>query len=125
MRRVGQKNTGPEIVVRRTAHRLGYRFRLHDANLPGKPDLVFPGRQRIIFVHGCFWHGHNCSSGTLPKSNTEFWAAKIERNRLRDATNNRKLRRQGWKILTIWQCKLRDSVNLERKLHRFLTATPR
>lgn len=120
MRRVRGKNTAPEMVVRRIAHAIGYRYRLHVATLPGKPDLVFPGRRRAIFVHGCFWHGHGCKLGRLPKSRLEFWEPKIVRNRQRDAENVVSLAALGWKTLTIWQCDTRNAEEVRRLLLEFL-----
>lgn len=119
MRRVGQKDTAPEMYVRRLAHRLGYRFRLHKADLPGKPDLVFPSLRKVVFVHGCFWHGHHCKE--MPKSNVAYWKEKIARNKARDARTTRLLRRQGWKVMTVWQCGIQDAANLERRLRHFLS----
>ena len=120
MAAVRSKDTGPEVTVRRLAFRLGYRFRLHGAQLPGRPDLVFPSRRRVIFVHGCFWHGHGCVKGRLPKSRLGYWSPKIDANRQRDARNLRDLRVTGWRILVIWQCELRDPSRLSRKVSRFL-----
>jgi len=121
MSRVRGKDTHPELVVRSLVHRLGYRFRLHRTDLPGKPDLVFPGRNCVIFVHGCLWHGHSCKNGVRrPKSNTEFWTTKIEDNRARDARTNRKLRRLGWRVLTIWACRLDRTAALIGRILRFL-----
>lgn len=120
MRSVGTKDTGPEMVVRRLLHRLGYRYRLHQRDLPGTPDIVFPGRQRAIFVHGCYWHGHGCSKGRLPKSNEEYWGTKIARNRKRDAAKEAALRELGWGVLAVWQCEIKDEVTLAEKLRNFL-----
>lgn len=115
------KDTGPEMIVRRLIHRLGYRYRLHSKNLPGRPDLVFPSRHKVIFVHGCFWHRHSCVSGReTPKSRKEFWLPKLERNRERDIENRRHLRRTGWDLLVIWECQAKDGRSLEAKLVRFL-----
>jgi DNA mismatch endonuclease (patch repair protein) len=98
----------PELLLRRAVHGEGYRYRLHVKNLPGSPDLVFPTRKKVIFVHGCFWHSHRkCRLGKLPKSNLRFWKPKLEGNRKRDRTNLRKLRRMGWQVLVVWQCNLR------------------
>ena len=103
MRAVPSANTTPEMMVRRTAHRLGYRFRLHRGDLPGKPDLVFPSRRKAVFVHGCFWHGHKCARGArIPKNNREYWIRKIAANRARDKTNPAKLRELGWKSMIIF-----------------------
>lgn len=122
MSRIRSKDTQPEMVVRRLLHRLGYRYRLHRSDLPGKPDLVFPSRRAVIFVDGCFWHGHGCSIGRKPKTNRPYWSPKIEGNMLRDARNRRTLRRQGWRVLTVWECatKKGDFSALERRLVRFL-----
>lgn len=121
MRRVREKDTGPEMVVRRIAHRMGYRYQLHRADLPGKPDLVFVRRAKIIFVHGCFWHGHRCRRGqNRPASNIAYWSAKLDRNKARDRRNASQLRRQGWSILVLWECELGKSQRIEDRLARFL-----
>lgn len=121
MRAVGSKNTGPELKVRRLVHALGYRFRLHRKDLPGSPDLVFPGRKAVIFVHGCFWHGHNCPRGARePKTNVSYWRAKIQRNVSRDLQTLEKLSDQGWRSLTIWECELRNSAAVAITLKAFL-----
>lgn len=123
MRAVKGKNTGPELVVRRALHAMGYRFRLHRRDLPGTPDIVLPSRRVAIFVHGCFWHGHRCRKGRLPKSNVAFWAEKIDRNKARDRAVRAKLRRQGWRAMTIWQCQTRDCTKLLLVLDLFLAET--
>lgn len=120
MSKVRGKDTGPELIVRRAAHRLGYRFRLHRRDLPGTPDLVFPRHRSAIFVHGCFWHGHGCSKGRLPKSRLDYWAPKIEANRLRDKATVRRLEASGWRVLTIWQCETLDSEALAARISAFL-----
>lgn len=121
MAAVKGKNTKPEMIVRRTAHRLGYRFRLHRKDLPGAPDLVFPGRKAAIFVHGCFWHGHDCPRGARkPKQNAEYWTAKIARNRARDAAALAALAEQGWRTLVIWECELKEAAALPARLRAFL-----
>ncbi len=103
------KNTKPEIAVRKFLHSLGYRYRLHRKDLPGKPDIVLPKYKTVIFVHGCFWHGHtNCRYFVIPKTRTEWWKEKIERNKQLDDENSKKLKRMGWKIITIFECKLRS-----------------
>lgn len=107
MSRVRTRDTGPELLLRSSLHRLGYRYRLHSEALPGKPDLVFPARRKVIFVHGCFWHGHGCRWGKLPKSRPEYWEPKIDGNQRRDRAVLRLLRRSGWQALVIWQCELR------------------
>ncbi len=115
------RNTKPELAVRRMVHAMGYRFRLHRKDLPGKPDLVFPRLGKVIFVHGCFWHMHTCRYGKVkPKTNAAFWQAKREGNRARDRRHVRDLRREGWEVLTVWECQLRDPEKLERKLRTFL-----
>lgn len=106
MQKVRGKDTGPEHSVRKTAHAAGFRFRLHRKDLPGKPDLVFPRWRAAIFVHGCFWHGHECAKGRPPKSRPEYWLPKIEANRERDARKLRELEALGWRVLTIWQCEI-------------------
>jgi DNA mismatch endonuclease (patch repair protein) len=120
MRSVGTRNTGPELVVRSLLHRMGYRFRLHSKKLPGKPDLVFPSRQKIVLVHGCFWHGHACDKGRLPKSRLDYWSPKIAKNRLRDSVVSEKLRALGWQVEVVWQCETKQTKALESRLRRFL-----
>lgn len=120
MSQVGSSNTTPELAVRRLVFAMGYRYRLHDKTLPGKPDLVFRSRDRLIFVNGCFWHGHRgCRYARLPKSRVSFWSEKISRNVERDKSNAQKLRRQGWHVLTIWQCELRNIDKLKKRIERF------
>jgi DNA mismatch endonuclease (patch repair protein) len=105
MARIRGRDTGPELAVRRIAHNLGYRFRLHRRDLPGTPDLVFPARHKVVFVHGCFWHRHSgCRFAYEPKSNVEFWNAKFAANIARDARVQGELERMGWSVLTIWEC---------------------
>lgn len=126
MSRVRSKNTGPEMTVRRLVHSMGYRFRLHRKDLPGTPDLVFPGRRKVIFVNGCFWHGHDapeCRRARTPKSRKEFWTAKVARNKTRDARSSDALETAGWGILTVWECEtaaLQDRNKLAETLRRFL-----
>lgn len=121
MRRIKSKGTKPELIVRRTAHRLGYRFRLHRKDLPGNPDLTFPGRSKVIFVHGCFWHQHSgCKHGRPPRSRPEYWGPKLTRNVERDQRREAELISMGWSVLTIWECELEDNVNLEERLVCFL-----
>jgi DNA mismatch endonuclease (patch repair protein) len=120
MQAVRSKDTGPELLVRRLLHARGFRYRLHRKDLPGCPDLVFPGRRKIIFIHGCFWHGHNCArGGRVPKTNAEYWTAKIERNRARDAAVIKQLRREGWGLLVLWECRL-NRKSLLKRLESFL-----
>lgn len=121
MRAVRSKDTSPEMRVRRLAHSLGYRYTLHSPKLPGKPDLVFASRRKIIFVHGCFWHGHSCQHGsTSPATNSDYWTAKRKRNAQRDRENLGVLRKDGWKVLVIWECKTRSPICLRRMLNKFL-----
>lgn len=125
MRRVRSRDTKPELLVRRTAHRLGYRFRLHKAGLPGKPDLVFAGRRKVIFVHGCFWHRHpdpHCKLARLPKSRHDFWVPKLEGNRSRDERVVKALTAQGWGVLEIWECQCIEGEQLENMIQGFLDA---
>ena len=121
MRAVKGKDTTPELIVRRMAHAMGYRFRLHRKNLPGKPDLVFPKFRKVIFVHGCFWHGHNCARGArIPVQNREYWRSKIKRNRERDSATANMLTKMGWKNTVLWECEIRDAARLRRRLSHFL-----
>jgi DNA mismatch endonuclease (patch repair protein) len=110
----------PEIALRSMVHRLGYRFRLHRADLPGKPDLVLASKGAVIMMHGCFWHGHTCKDGRRPGSNGEYWNAKLERNAQRDKKNTAALRGLGWRCLVVWECELKNRALLERRIHRFL-----
>jgi len=121
MGRVRGKDTKPELAVRRLVFSLGYRYRLHDRNLPGCPDIVFPSRKKVIFVHGCFWHRHKgCPNTRLPKSRLEFWVPKLEENKRRDKMNKAKLTRKGWRYLVIWECELKDSMALSKRIIYFL-----
>lgn len=122
MASVRSKNTAPELVVRRLAHAMGYRYRLHVEGLPGRPDVVFPARRKVIFVHGCFWHGHeDCRSGRVrPQSNVAYWGPKLARNRARDAANLAALAEAGWSALVVWGCELRDEEALRARLAQFL-----
>ena len=121
MRQVKDRDTTPEMMVRRELHRLGYRYRLHRKDLPGKPDLVFPGRRKVIFVHGCFWHGHDCARGArVPKTNREYWTKKIARNVERDRLNLERLHALGWDSMVVWECELKDKAKFIREVRRFL-----
>jgi DNA mismatch endonuclease (patch repair protein) len=121
MARVRGKDTSPELMVRRTVHRLGYRYRLHGPKLPGRPDLVFVKRRKVIFVHGCFWHRHEkCKLARLPKSRLDFWVPKLEGNRERDSRNQTALAAAGWDFLVVWECELGNRPALERKLKSYL-----
>jgi DNA mismatch endonuclease, patch repair protein len=119
MARIGPKNSKPEMIVRRLAHAMGFRFRLHDTRLPGKPDLVFRARRKVIFVHGCFWHRHP-GCGRMPKSRLSFWRKKLEGNRSRDLKVQRKLRAIGWTVLVVWECQARDIGSLAHRIRMFL-----
>ena len=121
MRRVKGRDTTPELKVRRALTALGARYRLQRADLPGKPDIVMPGRRLAIFVHGCFWHGHDCARGArVPKANRDYWVGKVERNRARDARSREALAALGWRVETIWECDLKDAAALEARLRRLL-----
>jgi DNA mismatch endonuclease (patch repair protein) len=121
MRRVKGRDTAPELKVRRALTALGARYRLHRADLPGKPDIVMPGRRLAIFVHGCFWHGHDCARGArVPKANRDYWVGKVERNRARDAYSREALASLGWRVETIWECDLKDAAALEARLRSLL-----
>ncbi|MDR3425522.1 MAG: DNA mismatch endonuclease Vsr [Alphaproteobacteria bacterium] len=120
MRRIKSKGMKPELAVRRLAHGLGYRYRLHRKNLPGKPDLVFGPRRKVIFVHGCFWHGHDCRDGRVPSSNQDYWLPKLARNKERDVANIAALEAAGWRVLVIWECHTRNEITLTSCLKGFL-----
>ena len=121
MAAVRSKDTGPEIAVRKIVHRLGYRYRLHVSSLPGRPDLVFPSRRKVVFVHGCFWHRHpRCRYATSPKTHKNFWEAKFTSNIARDRTARRELKRMNWAILTVWACELKKPDKLTTRLNDFL-----
>jgi len=120
MSRIRGKDTTPEMVVRSLLHRMGYRFRLHGKGLPGRPDVVLPKHQTIIFVHGCFWHRHkNCKDAKMPKSRTEWWRDKLEGNASRDRRNQSALRRAGWRVLTVWECETGKLEKLKARLKKF------
>lgn len=121
MRKIRSKDTLPELVVRRLVRSLGYRYRLHAHDLPGKPDLIFPSSKKAIFVHGCFWHNHTeCREGRIPGTHKEYWMPKLERTRIRDAVHERSLSDLGWTTLTLWECQLRDDADLHRRVQEFL-----
>ncbi len=122
MRAVKGRDTGPEVTVRRLLHGLGYRYSLCRKDLPGKPDIVFGKKEKIIFVHGCFWHGHSCRRGArVPNSNQEYWLKKVSRNKERDGKNLAALKSQGWKSLVVWECETRNKVKLEKRVVTFLS----
>ena len=125
MRKVKSRDTGPEMVVRRLLFHAGYRYRLHVKDLPGKPDIVFRGRKKIIFIHGCFWHQHpGCSFASRPSSNEDFWNAKLDRNVVRDSGNIQALTYDGWKVIVIWECELKRHDLLMQRLKDFLDNQP-
>ncbi|HEU4981961.1 MAG TPA: DNA mismatch endonuclease Vsr [Acidobacteriaceae bacterium] len=116
------KNTKPEKAVRSLLHKLGYRYRLHRRDLPGKPDLVFPSRRKVIFVHGCFWHMHDCRWGrVVPATNSNFWQEKRQKNRDRDSRTMAALTEIGWRVLVVWECQIKDTNSLTKKLRSFLS----
>jgi len=123
MSRIRAKNTKPEMTVRRIAYGMGYRYRLHRKDLPGKPDLVFSSRKAVVFVHGCFWHSHpdpSCRNSVIPKTRMDFWVPKLEKNKERDAANEAALVSDGWRVLTIWECELKDENVVAARLRDFL-----
>ena len=121
MRRVKGKDTSPELKVRKALTRLGVRYRLHRKDLPGNPDIVLAGRKRALFVHGCFWHGHDCRRGSrVPKQNRDYWIGKVARNRVRDLASREALAALGWRVETIWECELKDDEALSGRLGALL-----
>ena len=123
MARVKGENTGPELWVRKMVFAAGYRYRIHVKNLPGSPDLTFPGRKKVIFVHGCFWHRHEgCDLARMPKSRIDFWCSKLSGNKLRDARTIEALRGAGWDVMVVWECELRDPESVARAIQIFLGA---
>lgn len=122
MARVRNKNTKPEIQVRSMLHRMGYRFRLHRRDLPGAPDIVLPRHEKVIFVHGCFWHSHDCPRGKRPETRKEFWDTKLNANVERDRKNREALKERGWKVLTVWECELKEPDVVCERLREFIEA---
>lgn len=121
MSRVRSTDTSPERRLRSLIHHMGYRFRLHRRDLPGRPDLAFPSRRKVIFVHGCFWHQHqSCGKAQIPRTRRNYWQAKLTRNVARDARVKRQLRAEGWKVLVVWECQLANLYTLSRRIRRFL-----
>ena len=123
MARIRSHDTKPELQVRRLVHAMGFRYRLHDRKLPGTPDLVFRGRRKVVFVHGCFWHRHPnpaCKLARLPKSRLDFWEPKLQGNRTRDLRDQQALSACGWAFLVVWECELRHTEQLQNKLRSFL-----
>lgn len=125
MRRVRGRDTGPEKTVRRLLTGLGARYRLHRKDLPGKPDIVMSGRRLAVFVHGCFWHGHDCARGArVPKQNRDYWLGKVGRNRERDVASRAALEAAGWRVEVVWECDLKDEAGLRARLERMLADNP-
>jgi DNA mismatch endonuclease (patch repair protein) len=121
MRAVKSRDTSPELAVRALLRAFAPGYRLHRKDIPGNPDIAYVGRRQAIFVHGCFWHGHDCARGArMPKANADYWRAKIARNRARDDAHREKLAALGWRALTIWECELKDKAVVEKKLRKFL-----
>lgn len=121
MARVRACDTSPEMAVRHLLTKLGYRYRLHRKDVPGNPDIAFITRRKAIFVHGCFWHGHDCKRGVrIPKSNSDYWIAKIKRNRVRDATILQSLKAMGWQAMTVWECELREPDVIAERMRKWL-----
>lgn len=120
MQAVRREHTGPEMAIRRALHARGYRFRVHDRTLPGSPDIVFSLRRKAVFIHGCFWHGHGCAKGRLPKSRGEYWVPKIEANKARDERALSELRKAGWEALVVWQCQVKDIEQVVETVISFL-----
>lgn len=123
MQAVKSQNTGLEMIVRRLTHGMGYRYRLHRKDLPGRPDLAFPRRRKVIFVHGCFWHQHDCPKGNrLPRTNQDYWIPKLRRNKLRDEEQKKRLCQMGWSVLVIWECETKNLDALSQRIRTFLDA---
>jgi len=123
MRRITSRDTAPELAVRKLVHAMGYRYRLHRRDLPGKPDLVFGPKKKVIFVHGCFWHCHDnsaCADSRAPKSNRSYWGPKLTANKARDQRNAEALRAAGWDVLTVWDCEIKESAQLHTRIRQFL-----
>lgn len=126
MAKIKGKNTGPERAMRSLLHRAGYRFRLHVRSLPGTPDIVLPRHRAVVFVHGCFWHRHpRCKTAAMPKSHRKFWADKFARNVANDRKHRRKLRRLGWRVVTVWECQLRHPERVRARIEKALRPAPR
>jgi len=120
MSRIRNADTKPEMIVRRLVHGMGYRYRLHSPDLPGRPDLVFRPSRKVIFVHGCFWHQHGCRQYRQPRTKRSFWEPKLESNKERDKINQKKLSAIGWKFLVIWECELQNREKLKNRISEFL-----
>ena len=122
MSRIKGKDTKPEMLVRKFLHANGFRYKLHDKTLPGKPDIVLPKYKTVIFVHGCFWHGHKeCKYSTIPKTRTEWWFNKIEGNKMNDNRNKRLLKKTGWKVIDVWQCNLKNPTKASKALLKLIS----
>lgn len=118
------KNTRPEIIVRKLIYSLGYRYRLHVKDMLGRPDIVFHGRRKVIFIHGCFWHRHeNCRLARIPKSRVEFWTEKLGKNKLRDIAIQKQLIEKGWAVMTIWECEISNKAALVDRIKKFMDGT--
>lgn len=122
MSRIRGTHTKPELLVRKGLHARGLRFRLHRRDLPGRPDLVLPKYRAVVFVHGCFWHAHTCQKGRIPGTRSDFWRAKFEGNRKRDARSARALREAGWRVFKVWECQLATPARRERTLEKLIQA---
>ena len=120
MSRIRAKNTKPELRIRKALHALGYRFRLHRHNLPGRPDLVLPKYDTVVQIRGCFWHGHTCRDGHYPKSRRAYWIPKLKATRASDRRNDRRLRAAGWSVIVVWECRCKDDSKLEREVQRIV-----
>lgn len=120
MSRIKCGNTKPELAVRKLVYSLGFRYRLHSRKLPGRPDLVFAKKKKVIFVHGCFWHQHGCSQYRMPKSRLEFWKPKLIANAMRDKASQRKLRELGWGVMVVWECQIKKNDRLHKRILKFL-----
>ena len=126
MARVRSKDTKPEMAVRRLLHGMGYRYRLHRSNLPGRPDIVFPSKRKVVFVNGCFWHQHaGCKGSHIPSTNREYWLGKLHRNQTRDNENITSLESDGWSVAVVWECQLVDTKELTSRLVAFLGPVPK
>ena len=125
MSSIRSKDTKPEVMVRKAVWRAGFRYRLHGKGLPGRPDLVFPALRTIVFVHGCYWHAHSCQKGRIPAQNSRFWGEKFAMNKARDQRNVRRLRREGWSVLTVWECSLSKAKTRDAAIRKLLDALAR
>ncbi|MGZ8910679.1 MAG: very short patch repair endonuclease [Methylococcaceae bacterium] len=122
MARIRSQNTAPEIKLRKLIFSMGFRYRLHYKGLPGRPDIIFPGKKKVIFMHGCFWHGHpNCRASKLPQTRKDFWESKIHTNKERDKRNIMELEKLNWKVLVVWQCELKNLSNIQEIIRLFLS----